>query len=234
LEIRKGLQKHFLIGFLLSAALHLLAVSTYHVVRLFEGEPDAPLITHRTVRYSELGPPPSIASASVPPPVSVVAAARPSVGTPVPVPDAEVSLEQTIATQQELSTAPSPATEDLAGGGEVEVTPDIRIAEEIEPDIDGFVPVEKEPRVVRRAVPVYPDMALRAQIEGTVWVKILVEKDGTPGKAVVVKSTSEIFEPSALEAAMQFLFTPGVMNQGPVRVWVAIPFRFTLKSMGPS
>jgi protein TonB len=72
-------------------------------------------------------------------------------------------------------------------------------------------------------------MALRAGLEGTVWVKILVDKDGKPKKAVVIKSAVEIFNEPAVEAAMQFLFTPAVMNNGAVRVWVAIPFKFQLR-----
>lgn len=233
-EIRRVLQKNFLAGLFLSAAIHLSIIAGYALAVWAGPEDEPPVVVLRSIRYSELGPPPSIASVSVPPPVGVATAARPSIGMPVPVPDAEVSPEQTLATQTELSTTPSPAAEEIAAGGGVEVTPDLRIEEELEPGMDEFVPVEKPPQVVRRAVPRYPDMAVRAGIEGTVWVKILVEKDGTPRKAVVVKSSAEIFDEPALAAALQFLFTPGVMNHGPVRVWVAIPFRFTLRDTPPS
>jgi protein TonB len=233
-ELRRYLQRYFAAGLLISTALHLLVVNSYHLARLLGDDEEAPVVVVRLVKYSELGPPPSIAQASVPPAVGVMASAKPSVGLPVPVPDAEVSPEQTIPTQAELSTVPSPAVEGLTGGGEIEVAPDVKIEIEEEPGMEEFVPVEKLPQVVRRMVPAYPPMALRAGIEGTVWVKILVEKDGTPRKAVVVKSSTEIFNDAALEAAMQFLFTPAVMNNGPVRVWVAIPFRFTLRRAQPS
>jgi hypothetical protein len=29
---------------------------------------------------------------------------------------------------------------------------------------------------------------------------------------------------------MQWVFTPAIMNNGPVAVWVAIPFKFKLKN----
>ena len=74
---------------------------------------------------------------------------------------------------------------------------------------------------------------MRAGLKGTVYVKILVDKDGKPKKAVVIKSTTEIFNDAAVEAAMQFIFTPAVMNNGPVKVWVAIPFKFKLKDVTP-
>jgi hypothetical protein len=43
---------------------------------------EVPVVKIRIVKYSDLGPPPSI-------------------GTPIPVPDAEINSEQTIATQTE-------------------------------------------------------------------------------------------------------------------------------------
>ena len=89
--------------------------------------------------------------------------------------------------------------------------------------------VEKEPQVVRIEKPEYPPLAVKAGIEGTVWVKILVDKDGLPKKAVVIKSTAELFNDEAVKAAMGFVFTPAVMNNGPVKVWVSIPFKFLLK-----
>ena len=154
--------------------------------------------------------------------------AKPSVGVPVPVPDAEVSPEQTIATQEEMSMNPSPALDELESGGQIEVTGDIVIDGD-DPGMDEFIPVEKPPQIVRRAMPEYPEMAVRAGLEGVVWVKILVDKEGKPLKAVVIKSSAEIFNDQAVAAAMKFLFTPAVMNQGPVKVWVSIPFRFQLK-----
>jgi len=77
--------------------------------------------------------------------------------------------------------------------------------------------------------PSYPEIARRSGMEGTVWVKILVDKEGNPKKAVVVKSDADIFNEPAIGAALQWKFTPAIMNNGPVAVWVAIPFRFRLQ-----
>ncbi|HEX9657671.1 MAG TPA: energy transducer TonB [Bacteroidota bacterium] len=89
--------------------------------------------------------------------------------------------------------------------------------------------VEKEPQVVRIEKPEYPPLAVKAGIEGTVWVKILVDKEGHASKTQLIKSTHEIFEEPALSAAKKFLFTPAYMTGGPVYVWISLPFRFTLK-----
>lgn len=233
LELKSVLQKNLFRGLVISAAIHLAIVGSYYLAKYIgEDEDNIPTVSVRILKYSDLGPPPSISSAPPPPSVAIAAAAKPTVGVPVPVPDAEVSAEQTIATQQELSSTPSPAAEQLGGDQNVQIAQDIKI-ESDEPGIDEFVAVEKPPQIVKRAVPIYPEMAMRAGLEGTVYVKILVDKDGKPKKAVVIKSTTEIFNDSAIEAAMQFVFTPAVMNNGPVKVWVAIPFKFKLKEATP-
>jgi TonB family protein len=233
IELKKSLQRNWIKGFLISVTIHFMVFGLYYALTYLSAEEDIPTVTVRVMKYSDLGPPPSIAPAPLAPSVNVATAAKPSIGVPVPVPDAEVSPEQTIATQTELSSTPSPALEELGeGGGNVEITQDIVI--ESDPGIDEFVPVEKPPQIVQKVVPKYPEMAMRAGIEGTVWVKILVGKDGKPQKAVVVKSSTDIFNDVAIDAAMKFTFTPAYMNQGPVKVWVAFPFRFKLKDATPS
>ena len=91
-----------------------------------------------------------------------------------------------------------------------------------------WVSVEEMPKVIRRVPAVYPEVALLANLEGTVYVKLWVDKEGKPRDATVVKSDADIFNDAALAAARQFLFTPAYMNSGPVPVWVSIPFRFRI------
>ena len=227
-ELRKVLQRNYLKGLAISLFFHSLILGSYYLVSYLGAEEDVPSVRVRVLNYSELGPPPSINPVNIPPAIGVAAVDKPSVGVPVPVPDAEVSPEQTIATQEEMSMNPSPALEGLETGAQIEVTGDIVI--EDEPGIEEFIPVEKTPQIVRKSIPVYPEMAVRSGLEGVVWVKILVDKEGKPLKAVVIKSSAEIFNDPSVAAAMQFLFTPAIMNQGPVKVWVSIPFRFQLKN----
>jgi TonB family protein len=182
----------------------------------------------RVLNYSELGPPPSITNQQALPQVAVSGpVARPNIGIPVPVPDAEVSPEQTIATQQELSRIAGPMQQG-SGGDSVGVSiGNFKVAAEDVPPPD-FVPVEKVPQVIKEVKPANPDIALRAGIEGRVIVKIWVDKDGKPHKAVVLESDAEIFNDPAVIAAMQYRFTPAIMNKGPVAVWVVKPFTFKL------
>ena len=91
-----------------------------------------------------------------------------------------------------------------------------------------FVEVEKEPVVKSTKVAVYPDLALRAGLEGKVWLKLWIDTKGEVRNAIVLKSDNEIFNQSAIEAARQFTFAPAYAKGKPVSVWVSLPFKFKL------
>jgi TonB family protein len=212
-------------GLAIAVAIHGAIIGSYYAAGMLQSE-EPPMVQVRLLKYSDLGPPPSLTSANTPPPISVSApTAKPSVGAPVPVPDAEVSAEQTMATQAEMSQQVTPIG-DATGAGEVAVQQDIKIDDDAPPA--DFVAVEKEPVVVKKVEPKYPELAMRAGLEGKVWVKIWVDKEGRAKQVVILKSDAEIFNEPAVEAAKQFVFTPAYMNNGPVSVWVSVPFKFRL------
>jgi protein TonB len=144
-------------------------------------------------------------------------------GTPVPVD--HLPPDSTLPTQENRASGVDPVGDPGGdeGGEEVVIPPD----PEAEPE--PFVPVEKDPVLIRGSVPEYPPLASSLGLEGRVWVKIWVDTEGRARKAVVLKSSAEMFEASAVEAAMEFLFAPAIMNGRPVSVWVSIPFQFRLK-----
>ena len=222
-ELKKVYRKYLTIALALGMGLDFTGLGAYWGV-IYATKEDAPSGTVRLiVKYSDLGPPPSLTQAMAASVTAANAGVKPSVGIPVPVPDAEVSPEATIATQAEMSQQTAPIDQG-PGGGEKE----IKIEEDEAPPAD-YVPYEKAPEAVKQVQPKYPDLATRAGLEGTVWVKIWVDKEGKPKKAVVQKSDAEIFNQPATEAAMGWIFTPAMMKNGPVSVWVSIPFRFKLQ-----
>lgn len=95
-------------------------------------------------------------------------------------------------------------------------------------DDPEFVPYDKEPQLVKKVEPRYPEPARRAGLEGKVIVKMWVDSDGKVQKVRVLKSDAEIFNEPAIEAARQFVFTPAYLNNKPVAVWVSYPIRFRL------
>jgi protein TonB len=229
-ELKKSYPRNYSIGMGIAVLLHLLLIGTYIFIQAITKEDESNIATVRILKYSELGPPPSLDN-NVQQQLAVTApTVAPTVGIPTPVPDAEAPKEQTIATQQEMNKVAAPVGE--GGGGDVKITQDLKVEAPVDetPDINAFTPVEKLPQVVVQVAPVYPDLAKRAGVEGTVFVKILVNKEGKPVKAVVVKSDSEVFNQPSVDAAMKFVFTPAIQHKAPVMVWVAIPFRFKLNT----
>lgn len=95
---------------------------------------------------------------------------------------------------------------------------------------DDYVPVEKQPQPIAGHMPppMYPEIAKRAGVEGVVWVKVWVDKQGAVKKVVVLRSDAEIFNQAAIDAAKQWSFTPAVLKGSPVDVWVSIPFKFKM------
>ena len=223
-ELKEVYRKYMTIALAVSSGFWLTMVGAYYGSKLLtiEKPPDRII---KIVKYSELGPPPSLANTDVAPAVTMAAqAAKPSIGIPVPVPDAEVSPDQTLASQTELSQMVSPVTQEGVGQGSV-----------IEQDIDvdepppAFVPFEKEPVCIKKIEPTYPEIAQKAGLEGTVYAKLWITKEGKVRDVQIMKSDSEIFNQAVIDAARLWLFTPAMMKNGPVAVWLAVPFNFKLK-----
>jgi protein TonB len=224
-ELRGLYQKYATRALIFASIFHFVGIGVYYGAVYLTTE-EEPVYTVRIMKYSDLGPPPSITNSQAAPAVSVSApAAKPTVGTPVPVPDAEISPEATIMSQTEMQQIGPVGDPNAAGTGPVSIQNDVNIDDGPPPD---FVPVEKQPVPVKSPPPGYPEIARRAGVEGTVWVKIWVDKEGKARKAQILKSDAELFNQSAIDAAMQWVFTPAVMNNGPVAVWVSIPFKFKL------
>jgi TonB family protein len=87
------------------------------------------------------------------------------------------------------------------------------------------------PRVLREVKPKYTADAMRAKVQGTVWLECVVNPDGTVGKVEVVRSLDRTFglDNEAIEAAKQWRFSPGLRLGEPVAVLVTIELTFTLR-----
>ncbi len=224
-------QRFTMVGLMYAMMIHFLFIIVYLAVNFIQGkdpvQSDGPGIIF--LKF----PPPINPVNNNPLPKIIGYMNKPTVGIPVPVPEATVSPEKTIATQTEMNGAigdVNGVTVGNDGGTNNEGTYGVgnidRIIDEIEPDT--FKAVEIQPLPIKQVTPEYPRTARLAGIQGTVWVKCYVDKLGRVKKTMIIKTDSEIFNESALEAAGQFLFKPAIMNAGPVGVWTAIPFRFTL------
>lgn len=87
------------------------------------------------------------------------------------------------------------------------------------------------PRPVREVKPQYTAEAMRAKIQGEVWLEAVVLPDGSVGKVEVVRSLDSVFglDQEAIKAAKLWRFAPGTRQGEPVPVLVTISMTFTLR-----
>lgn len=75
---------------------------------------------------------------------------------------------------------------------------------------------------------VYPDLAVRAGVEGTVIVLAYVNRDGVVTQTSVVRGIGGGCDEAAMEAVKKVRFKPGMQRGKPVNVKVSVPVRFRL------
>jgi protein TonB len=87
------------------------------------------------------------------------------------------------------------------------------------------------PQVVREVKPQYTAEAMRAKVQGTVWLQCVVLPDGSVGNVQVTKSLDSTFglDQEAIKAAKQWRFRPGMRQGEPVPVLITIELTFTLR-----
>lgn len=87
------------------------------------------------------------------------------------------------------------------------------------------------PRVLREVRPQYTADAMRAKVQGTVWLDCVVLPDGSVGEVTVTRSLDSVFglDQEAVKAAKQWRFVPGTRFGKPVPVLVTIELTFTLR-----
>jgi len=86
------------------------------------------------------------------------------------------------------------------------------------------------PQLIYEVEADYTAEAMRAQINGIVWVEAVVLSDGTVGDITVVKSLDRVFglDDRAVESVRQWRFAPGTRFGEPVAVLVLIEVFFNL------
>ena len=87
------------------------------------------------------------------------------------------------------------------------------------------------PTVLREVKPAYTADAMRAKVQGSVWLECIVMPDGSVGDVKVTRSLDPIFglDQEAIKAAKQWRFRPGVRQGEPVPVIITIELTFTLR-----
>lgn len=97
------------------------------------------------------------------------------------------------------------------------------------PEWDEFVPVDMVPDFdidYLYCLLIYPEIARRSGISGRVTIRLLVDAEGRPRKAIAERVSDKIFEEPATKALMNMRLSPAVMKGKPVPIWISIPIIF--------
>jgi len=242
IEIKDWIRKNTYRALIITLAMFLLLFLIYWIYLFASEKPLRPafrapisklnveMISQQTENQEEAPPPPTQQV------VDYATLAR--AGTPVPVPDAEIKEDlKEFANVEELNKSLSKNEGQIIDINQLPNSYDLGdkkmdVQKEESPDIDEFIPVEKEPQVdldeLKKKI-IYPELARKAGIEGQVIVRVLVGKNGKPKDAKVQFSDSEMLDKAAVDAVMKCVFTPAIQNGQPITCWVSVPIKFRLR-----
>lgn len=252
-QLRKMYQRSTLLGVFIAMAVLTLATLSpkiYEALKSKEEEVNAP---KRKIAYADLAEPPPINEDQPPPPPPTQALPPPPQRAairfvpPDVVKDEDVKEEIEFVNQDTLQKTniqigketvegdPFANSDGLDDGeGVVEVQPELREPEPQEPDIDAFVAVEKEPAPVNmdalKKSMGYPPIAREANIQGSVVVRVLVDKFGNYSKHKVLRSPHQSLTKVVEDNIKMLKFTPGIQAGKPIPCWVTVPVRFSLNN----
>ena len=219
-DLKANSQRMLRKALIVSAGIHLGLIGLYMASQLYH-PPDEAAYTGRVIKMQTLPPPPPLTDAPPPPVIPVnTEIVKPTIGTPVPVPDA-MAPEQTIMTQQEIAASMSPVGMDRGSGKDSLV---IASGDDL-PSEGEFVYYEDEPVPVTAPPPAYPEFARDAGITGKVTLHVLVGKDGRVKNVKVMKGVTGL-DAAAVEAVKKWVFKPALSNNKPIAVWVEVPMDF--------
>ncbi len=86
----------------------------------------------------------------------------------------------------------------------------------------------REPRLVLRVEPAYPDAARIARIQGPVVLEAIITTEGRVEELRVLTSPSALLSESALSAVGRWRYLPATLNRRPVRVFLTVTVEFKL------
>ncbi len=135
--------------------------------------------------------------------------------------DIELDLDATLDIAEPLADMPPPPP-----------PPPSEVAEE-EEEPEVFVVVENPPELIGGLASiqqwiVYPEIAIKAGVEGRVFVEFVVDENGDVLNPVVVKGIGGGCDEAAIEAVLHAKFKPGRQRGKAVRVRYVIPIHFDL------
>src|SRR5579864_6339107 len=101
-DLKKNYNKFLTRALIIAAILHVIILAGFWIGQHW-GESEQKTMPMVRMKLSDLAPPPSLQQNMQELPAVATPVAKPNIGVPVPVPDAEVSPEQTFATLNQIT-----------------------------------------------------------------------------------------------------------------------------------
>jgi protein TonB len=101
-------------------------------------------------------------------------------------------------------------------------------AKDIGPAADVAVESMAEP--VSMQPPAFPESMREEKLEGIVYIRLLIGKDGAPRRGFVIKAEggNDDMMKAAIDAVKGWTFKPAKMKGEAIEVWVVVPLKFRL------
>ena len=245
-ELKKLYQGFTLKGFIIAVTFHLALIAAYMLITYFNEAKAKDIPKGRDpviiVDFDETPPP--VDNEEIPPVKEEIISKVKDLASLQPEPvRKEIADDVVLKTQDELNeintiTSRKGDSLVLADNTNIKID-DSKINDKIDNEIKELVKdsynifeVEVAPECTNlqqiRSEINYPPVAVEAGIEGKVTVKVLVGTDGSVMKVGTING-NEIFHDEVRDKAINLVFTPGLQNNKPVKVWVTVPFSFKLK-----
>lgn len=238
---RKSYSKHVLLGLIITIVTGALLLATPTIIDWIKGQTEKEPAPTRTVKYTDLAPPPPIENKPPPPKLEI----PPPVKTiikylPPKVTDKEIVEEEEMPTVEEIKQN-EVGNENIEGTGEVIFEEPVEeVVKEESDENQIFQIVEQMPvpengmealyRWISKTIK-YPNAARRMGVEGTVFVGFVVNADGQISDVKTVKGISSECDKEA-ERVIRMMppWSPGKQNGKAVRVKYVLPVKFKLAS----
>lgn len=253
LEIKRSYIKNLRKGLEFAIILHLVLVGTYMLVSYINklnAEGIQKPFEIKPPTFVDIDIPPSVNDENKPPekPIEDITKPLKNLEALVPEPVAKRDAEiMTIKTQSELDKIMGNVSKDgdsvqyvYHGDGntsKIDKQTDTKIDKNVQkndnPDKNfNGSEVDVLPECINleqvRSTIKYPELAIEIGKEGRVNVKVLVDTHGYVSEIGSITGP-EIFYDAVKDNVMLLKFTPGLMSNNPVKVWVNVPFNFKLK-----
>ena len=238
--IRHAYGKHVAIASLITLAVIGFVLTYPSISKFFSKDEEASEQALKSVKYTDLAPPPPIdknvpppPKLDVPPPVKTIIKFLPPKVT-----DKEVAEEEEMPTQEEVKQNEVGA-ENIEGTGDIVFDEPVEEVLKDESDDDVIFMVVEQPAeypgglesmmkfIVKNMK--YPAVARRMGVEGAVYISFVVDREGKISDPQVIKGISTECDQEALRVIKQMPpWKPGKQNGKAVKSRFVLPIKFKL------